>query len=319
MREVPIDYAIGRALEAGGKPRIRTPNQSPLKYLCLAPAVLYYAVFFALPLAFLLWIGFWRVENYQSIPDFSFENYREIGESLFARSRYGLAMLQSFWVAATTAAVATAFAYLIALALAFAVPERWQRLALLFAIAPFWSSYVLRLYSWQTILSKNGLLNSLLGALGLDALRIDVIYTQMATRVGLVHFLTPVLVVILYIAVANIDRTLIEAARELGATRWQAFRRVILPLSRFGLISSASFAVIICLGDALSGALLGGGAGRSLLGKLPLYANMLMTDYASSTNLPRTSALATILVVTMILLMGFGFWLAERARRGTSE
>jgi spermidine/putrescine transport system permease protein len=228
-------------------------------------------------------------------------------------------MIQSFWVAGTTAIIGVAFAYCIALALSFCVPERWQRLALLFAIAPFWSSYVLRLYSWQTILSKNGLLNSLLGGLGLEGAKVDIIYTQMATRIGLVHFLTPIVVVILYITVSNIDRTLIDAARELGATRWQAFRRVILPLSGFGLISSFSFAVIICLGDALSGALLGGGAGKSLIGKFPLFANMLMTDYASSTNLPRTSALATILVVTMIVLMGLGFWIAEVVRRRTSE
>ena len=80
-----------------------------------------------------------------------------------------------------------------------------------------------------------------------------------------------------------------------------------------------SFALIIGLGDALSGALLGGGAGASIIGKIPLYANMLMTDYASSTNLPRTSALATILVVAMIVLMGVGFWLAEIVRRRTSE
>lgn len=319
MRELPVSYVVSRAHEMSGKRRMRTPNDSPLKYLYLAPVVVYYAIFFCLPLVFLVWIGFWRVDNYQLVMDFSFENYREIGASLFARSRYGLAMLQSFWVAVTTAVIATAFAYLIALALTYAVPQRWQRLALLFAIAPFWSSYVLRLYSWQTILSRNGLINSLFGTMGLDGLKIDVIYTQIATRIGLVHFMSPILIVILYLTVSIIDRTLIEAARELGATRWQAFKRVILPLSRFGLLSSASFAAIICLGDALSGALLGGGAGRSFLGNIPLYANMLMTDYASSTNLPRTSALATILVVVMILLMGIGIALAERARRGTSE
>lgn len=225
---------VAPALETAAPPRrrrMRTPNDSPLKIICLAPVVLWYAIFFALPLVFLVWIGFWRVENYQSIPGFSFDNYIEIGQSLFAKSRYGLAMVQSFWVAATTALIGTAFAYGIALALRFAVKERHQRLALLFVIAPFWSSYVLRLYSWQTILSKNGVINSALKSVGLDAFTIDVIYTQIATRVGLVHFLTPVLVVILFVTVSAIDRTLIEAARELGASRWQVFTRVILPLS----------------------------------------------------------------------------------------
>lgn len=299
--------------------RLRTPNDSPLKIFCLAPAFIWYGVFFILPLIFLLWIGFWRVENYVNIPDFTGQNYIEIGENLFARARYGLAMLQSLYVALTNMVFAVGFAYLIALALVYAVPERWQRLALLLTIAPFWSSYVLRLYAWQTILSKSGFLNATLEALGLEALKVDVIYTQIATRVGLVHFLAPILVVILYVTVRNIDRTLIEAARELGASRWQVFRKVILPLSSFGLALAGSFAVIIALGDTLSPALLGGGAGGSWLGKVPVFSGMLIADYASSTNLPRTSALATILVVVMVIMLVLGYRLAERARRNISE
>ncbi|MFK0335257.1 ABC transporter permease [Rhizobium sp. NPDC090275] len=298
--------------------RLKTPNDSPLKFWFLAPLVLWLGALFLLPLLFLLWVGFWRVENFQAIPGFSLDNYREIFASFFKGSRYGLALLQSLWVACTTAVFAVTFSYLIALALAFAVPARWQRLALLLAIAPFWSSYVLRLYSWQTILSRNGVINSVLKQLGLSDLRIEVIYTQIATRVGLIHYLAPILVVILYVSILAIDKVLIEAARELGATRWQAFTRVILPLSRFGLMTAGSFAVIVGLGDALSGNLLGGGAGRSIIGKLPTYASMIMSDYSSSTNLPRTSALATILIVVMIAALVIGFVAAERARRRTA-
>jgi len=111
---------------------------------------------------------------------------------------------------------------------------------------------------------------------------------------------------------------LIEAARELGATRWQAFTRLILPLSRFGIMTAGSFAVIVGLGDALSGNLLGGGAGSSIVGKLPTYASMVMSDYSSSTNLPRTSALATILIIVMIVALIAGFIAADRARRRTA-
>jgi spermidine/putrescine transport system permease protein len=298
--------------------RLKTPNDSPLKFWFLAPLVLWLGALFLLPLLFLLWIGFWRVENFQAIPDFSLNNYQEIFANFFSGSRYGLALVQSLWVAITTAVFAVAFSYLIALALAFAVPARWQRLALLLAIAPFWSSYVLRLYSWQTILSRNGVINSTLKQIGLSDLRIDVIYTQIATRIGLIHYLAPILVVILYVGILAIDKVLIEAARELGATRWQAFTRVILPLSRFGLLTAGSFAVIVGLGDALSGNLLGGGAGRSIFGKLPTYASMIMSDYSSSTNLPRTSALATILIVVMIAALVVGFIAADRARRRTA-
>lgn len=295
--------------------KMRTPEDSVLKYLFLLPITVWLGALFVLPLLFLIWIGFWRVENFQAVMDFSLANYREIFASLFSRSRYGLALIQSLWVAATTAIVAVAFAYMVALAIAFCVPERWQRLALLLAIAPFWSSYVLRLYSWQTILSNNGVINSILQQVGLEGLQISVIYTQIATRIGLVHYLAPILIVILYVGVLSIDRVLIEAARELGATRWQAFTRVIFPLSRFALLTAGSFAVIVSLGDALAGNLLGGGAGRSIIGQLPTYASMIMSDYSSSTNLPRTSALATILVVVMVAALVGGFMLANRARR----
>ncbi|MFK0386850.1 ABC transporter permease [Agrobacterium sp. NPDC090273] len=298
--------------------RLRTPNDSPLKVLFLAPLAIWLTLLFLLPLFFLLWIGFWRVENFQAIPDVSFANYAEIFSSFFSRSRYGLALAQSLWVAVTTACFAVILSYLVALSIAFAVPMRWQRLALLLAIAPFWSSYVLRLYAWQTILSRNGVINSVLKQVGLSDYRIEIIYTQIATRIGLIHYLAPILIVILYVSILAIDRVLIEAARELGATRWQAFTRVILPLSRFGLMTAASFAVIVGLGDALSGNLLGGGTGASIIGKLPTYASMIMSDYSSSTNLPRTSALATILIAVMVLALGIGIFMAERARRRVS-
>lgn len=303
------------AIPATTGKRLRTPNDSALKVWFLAPLAIWLTVLFLLPLLFLLWIGFWRVENFQAVPDVSLANYQDIFASFFTRSRYGLALVQSLWVASTTAIFAVILSYMVALAIAFSVPARWQRLALLLAIAPFWSSYVLRLYSWQTILSRNGVINSILKQIGLADYRIDVIYTQIATRIGLIHYLAPILIVILYVSILAIDKVLIEAARELGATRWQAFTRVILPLSRFGLLTAGSFAVIVSLGDALSGNLLGGGTGASIIGKLPTYASMIMSDYSSSTNLPRTSALATILIIVMVAALALGFVAADRARR----
>ncbi len=299
--------------------RIRGPNDSALKYICLAPALAWFAVFFGLPLITLLWVGFWRVENFQLVVDFSLVNYAQIAENFFSRSRYGLALLQSLWVAITGGISGVAFAYGVALAIVFAVPKRWQRIALLFAIVPFWSSYILRVYAWQTVLAKNGAINSFLVWIGADWARIDVIFTQIATRIGIVHYLAPILIVILYVALSNIQRSTIEAARDLGCSRWQVFTKVILPLSSFGITVAMSFAIIIILGDALCGSLLGGGAGASILGKVPLFANMLVVDYASSTNLPRTAALATILVIVMIAVLLICFWIGERLRKATTE
>ena len=138
--------------------------------------------------------------------------------------------------------------------------------------------------------------------------------TQIGTRIGLIHYLSPILIIILYITLINVNRNLIEAARELGATRLQAFWRVIVPLSRLGLIFAFGFGVIVSFGDVLSGLLVGGGIGQSWLGSYPLYSNMIMADYNSYTNLPRTAALATVMVLIMVVMLVVAYRMADRAR-----
>ncbi len=291
-----------------------TPSQaSLLKYICLAPAVIYDSIFFLLPLLFLVWIGFWTTENYRAIPGFSPENYLDIFSQFFTKSRYALAILQSLWVAVTTTALGILLCYPFAMALVFLVPGRLQRLLLVLAIAPFWTSYILRLYAWQTILNNNGLLNSLLRQLQLIEQPFQIMFTQWGTRIGLLHYLAPIMILILYLVLRNSDRSHIEAARNLGATQWQTFWRVILPISKPGIVYSAIFGLIISLGDVLAGIILGGGTGQSILGRVPLFSTMILNEYAASTNLPRTSALATILIVIMIVILAMGFKLSESA------
>jgi spermidine/putrescine transport system permease protein len=225
---------------------------------------------------------------------------------MFSRSRYASAILQSLWVSATATLWAVVLCYPFAMTLAFVVPARYQRLAILLAIAPFWSSYILRLYAWQTLLNKEGLINSLLKLLHLIQSPIEVIFTQIGTRIGLIHYLAPIMILILYLALQSVDRTLLSAAENLGATRWQVFWRVLLPLTRTGVVYSAVFGMIISLGDVLSGMILGGGTGKSILGNLPLFSTMILNEYAASTNLPRTSALATILIGIMVIILIIG-------------
>ena len=161
------------------------------------------------------------------------------------------------------------------------------------------------------------MLNYILGQIGLaDPLIIT--NTQIGTRIGLIHYLSPILIIILYITLINVNRNLVEAARELGATRLQAFWRVIVPLSRLGLTFAFGFGVIVSFGDVLSGMLVGGGIGQSWLGSYPLYSNMIMADYNSYTNLPRTAALATVMVLIMVVMLVVAYRMADRARHRMS-
>jgi ABC-type spermidine/putrescine transport system permease subunit I len=289
-------------------------NRSPLKPAFLALPIIYYGVFFVPPLIFLAILGFWIVENYQIVPNFSVMNYADIFSQFFTKSKFGLSLAQSLYVAATTTIFAVLFCYILAMGIVFCVPTRYQRLVLVLAILPFWSSYILRLFSWQAILAQRGILNNVLARLGLDDPLI-ITNTQIGTRIGLIHYLTPILIIILFVALINVDRKMIEAARDLGATRWQAFVRVILPLSKLGLIFAAGFAMIVSFGDVLAGLLVGGGIGKSWLGPLPLYPDVIMTDYNSYTNLPRTAALATILVLVMVIILVVSYRFADKARQ----
>jgi spermidine/putrescine transport system permease protein len=290
-------------------------NRSPLKALTLVLPVGYSIAFFLAPLVFLIVLGFWTVENYRVVPAFSLANYIDISKNMLSGSKYGLAILQSAYVSVTTAVLVVLLCYPFVLAIVYLVPGRLQRLVVLLAIAPFWTSYILRVFAWQILLAKRGIFNSAMQTLGLDSFQQALLNTQAATRIGLIHYEAPIIIVILYITVAPIDSTLIEAARELGASRWQTFRRVILPLSRVGIILALSFATIISFGDVLSGTLLGGGAGRSILGAVPLFSTMIMNDYASSTNLPQTSVLAMIMVLILVMVLLVGLKAADRAQK----
>jgi spermidine/putrescine transport system permease protein len=292
----------------------RGAKVNPLMAISIGLPVAYSLIFFIGPLFFLIAISFWKVENFRVTPAFSFDNYIDIAQHLFAQSNYAIAILQSLYVSTTTAVIAVALCGLFVLALVYTLPARLHRLALLLAVAPFWTSYILRVYAWQILLAKRGVINSAFGAMGLDY-QLAILNTQTATRIGLLHYMAPIITVILFITVKSIDRDLIEAARNLGATRLTVFRSVILPLSRVGIVLSLCFATIISFGDVLSGSLLGGGAGRSLVGSVPLFSNMIMSDFSSSTNLPRTCVLAFILVLILVSILLVGLKGTEAAQR----
>jgi ABC-type spermidine/putrescine transport system permease subunit I len=306
------------ALSASGAFAPAAPVQrgriNTLMAITVGLPVTYSLIFFIGPLIFLIAISFWKVENFRVTPGFSFDNYSDIAKHLFAQSNYAIAILQSFYVSVTTAIFAVVFCGLFVMALVFTLPQRFHRLALLLAVAPFWTSYILRAYAWQILLAKRGIINSLFSTLGID-LQLAVLNTQTATRIGLLHYMAPIITVILFITVKSIDRDLIEAARNLGATRWGVFRSVILPLSRVGIVLSLCFATIISFGDVLSGSILGGGAGQSLVGSVPLFSNMIMNDFSSSTNLPRTCVLALILVLILVTILLSGLKATEAAQR----
>jgi ABC-type spermidine/putrescine transport system permease subunit I len=312
MADIAVTAEPVETLAARPKGRV---NRLMLAMVALPAA--YSLVFFVGPLIFLIALSFWKIENYRVVPAFTFENYASVAEHMFAGSNYSIAILQSLYVAATTAVLCVVLCGAFALALVYALPARQHRLALLLAVAPFWTSYILRVFAWQTLLAKRGIINTALSYTGIDW-QLSILNTQIATRIGLLHYSAPVIIVILFVTLKSIDRDLIDAARNLGATRWTVFCTVILPMSRVGIVLSLCFASIIAFGDVLSGSLLGGGAGSSIIGSVPLYSNMIMSDYTGSTNLPRVCVLAIIMVLILVAILMAGLKGSEAAQRSIS-
>ena len=188
--------------------------------------------------------------------------------------------------------VAIAVAYF----LARYVSRRWARLALLVIIVPFWSSYLLRVYSWQAILGEKGALNQLLMSLGVIAEPSRLfVYNDIGTFIVLTYVYLPFAILVLYASLERFDYTQLTAAQDLGASPSRAFRHVLLPQIRPGLITAAIFVFIPILGEFLTPSMVGGASGL-------LIANLIQTFFKNAL-VPQGAALGLLIVAFVTVLL----------------
>ena len=199
-------------------------------------------------------------------------------------------------------------AYPFAWILAFMVPERWQRLALMLAVLPFWTSYVVRSYSWLLVLAEKGVVNSTLVNLGLLSEPIQLASTRAATVIGFVHFFVMLLTLTIYANLKQLSPNYRKAAADLGASGVQTFIHVILPLTLPGIMVGAFLTFVLAIGDYITPQILGGG-NELLMPQLIMMQIGRRGDFASA------SALSLILmaVVTLAYLACARWLKIERA------
>lgn len=190
------------------------------------------------------------------------------------------------------AALMTVFTALLGYPLAYFLartPSRWARRAILFSlVVTFLSGGVTRAYAWLIILGNRGLINQLLGIVGLSPVKLA--YNEVGVTIAVVHFLLPFFVLTLLGALKNIPVSLEEAARNLGASRWRVFTNVVLPLSVPGLLSAASLSFAGALSAFLFPELLGGG-------RVHMASNVIYETILTDLNLPRVAAMAALFLV----------------------
>jgi spermidine/putrescine transport system permease protein len=172
------------------------------------------------------------------------------------------------------------------------VPPEWQRLCLMLAVLPFWTSYVVRSYAWLLVLAPNGVVNQTLLWIGIIEAPLKLSFNAGATVMGFVHFFTMLATLTIYASLARINPRLLLAARDLGASGWQVFARIVLPLAVPGLAAGAFLIIVVVMGDYVTPQILGGN--NTLV--LP---QTIMMQIQRRGDVPMAAALSVILMVVV--------------------
>ena len=255
------------------------------------PALAWTLAFFVLPLAVMaLYSVFQRVGG-KLVTDLTLANYQKF----LAKSYFIEALVNSLEVTSVVTVISLVLAYPLAWILAYRVPARWQRLALLLAILPFWTSYVVRSYSWLLVLSEGGIISNWLLATGITETAVSFANNRGATVVGFVHFFVMLLTLTIYANLVQLSPSYRKAAADLGAGPIRAFVYVVLPLTLPGVMVGAFLTFVLCIGDYITPQILGGN--RELL--LP---QTLMLQIGRRADFPMASALAMVLMSVVVMV-----------------
>jgi spermidine/putrescine transport system permease protein len=224
------------------------------------------------------------------IQEFTLENYARF----FTRSVYSRILFRSFWVGLET----TLFAFILGYPTAYFLANRRSssNLLIFLIMVPFWTSYLIRIYSWMLILMEKGVVNYVLFNLGIIEQPARLLFTPFAVVIGMTYSALPFMILPIYAVLSGIDKRLIEAAKTLGANDLQAFLQVTLPLSLPGIVSGGIIVFIQGAGNFLAPAILGG-TGEDLM------ANVIANRFLEAFNWPLGSALAMIFLTVMVIFL----------------
>ena len=258
----------------------------------LIPIGFWYVIFLVVPLGILALYSVWTFRDFEIIPDWTLDNYK----ALILEPVYLATIVKSFRISFIVSAISVFIAYIAAYVIAKKM-VRWRILALFLIVAPFWTSYILRVYAWMAILGEKGVINSTLLFLGvIDEPLQYLIYSQFALVIGFTHIFFPFAVLAIYASLVKIDDNLIAAARDLGANPLQAFVSVTLPLSMPGVVAAVIFVFLPVLGEYVIPRLLGGPNGT-------MISTLLANQFGASMQWGISSAIGFILMFIMFLLV----------------
>lgn len=262
----------------------------------IAPPLGYAVLVLAAPLLTILAYSFFKDGYLTIIREFTLENYVAVlKDPIFHKI-----MLRSLGVAALVTLVTVVLAFPVAYFLSFVVSPQKKSMWLFLITIPFWTSYLIRVFLWKVILGYNGVINSGLKSLGIIEQPLSfLLYNVNSIVLTLAHAYAPFAILPIFIALEKIDRSLLEAGRDLGESRAMTFWRVTLPLAMPGVVAASLIVFIPTIGDYVTPTLIGGG-------KIPMVANMIQAQMLDLDNRPLGSALAvTAMLIVAVLSLIF--------------
>lgn len=274
-------------------PTIRALERRRLLFW-LGPPLIWFTAFMIVPYGMMLYYSFGSINYITFTPGFSFDNYIKV----FTGDPYATILLRSLKVGIYTGVFSTLVAYPLALFMAFHVRgERAKALMYLVVILPWWASYLIKAYAWRTILGSNGVLNTVLQYLGLihEPLQIF-LFNEFSVVLTLTYIFTPFAVLSIYSALERIPGNILQAGRDMGASDWEIFRRVVFPISVPGIIAGATITFSLGFGDFIAATLVGGS-------QSVMIAGVVINLMGAAFNWPLGAAIGLVVVGFASLLM----------------
>jgi len=281
-------------------PAAAAPGRSLAAWWQALPLTMVFALFFLVPLALIVMVSFWDFNEYELLPGFTFKNYIAIFDGCSNTSdwcvtfkTYFSTFKFSFLVWLITLVVGFAVSYF----LAFHVRSSGvQTLLFVLCTIPFWTSNVIRMIAWVPLLGRNGLVNQTLMGMGTIEQPIEwLLFSDFSVVLAFVHLYTMFMIVPIFNSMMRIDRSLIEAASDSGATAWQTLWNVIVPLCRTGIIIGSIFVITIVMGDFVTIGVMGGQQIASIGKIIQVQTNYLQFPLAAA------NAVILLAIVLMII------------------
>jgi len=251
------------AAPTSSRPAAGAPGRQLAAWWQALPLALVFALFFLVPLGLVLMVSFWNYNQYELLPGFSFDNYLAVFEGCASGDELCVTFktyLSTFKFCLLVWLLTLIIGFTVSYFLAFHVTSASVQMVLfVLCTIPFWTSNVIRMIAWVPLLGRNGWVNDMLVGAGLVQQPVEwLLFSDFSVVLAFVHLFTTFMIVPIFNSMMRIDRSLIEAAADSGATAWQTLWHVIVPLCRTGIIIGSIFVITIVMGDFVTIGVMGG-------------------------------------------------------------